>query len=56
MFDYDNYFLNMGISVLSREINSYLGSSYPTDDHRKLLKYLFETFYEFRKKLLFIEQ
>ncbi len=52
MFDYDNYFLNIGISVLSRKINSYLGSNYPTDDHRELLKYLFETFYEFRIKTI----
>ncbi|MCK9330081.1 MAG: hypothetical protein M0Q94_09435 [Candidatus Cloacimonetes bacterium] len=50
IFDYDDYFKNLGLDVLSQLLNSYLASNYPTDQHRKVLESLYENFPDFRGK------
>lgn len=35
---------------MTRNLNEYLGSNYPTDQHRKMLESLYHDFPEFRKK------
>lgn len=51
-FDYDDYFLRLGVEVLTKSLNSYLESNYPTDRHRMILESLYEDFPEFRRKLV----
>jgi len=49
-FDYDAYFIGIGLLVLTRALNEYLGSNYPTDQHRKILESMYHDFPDFRIK------
>lgn len=48
--DYDTYFKELGLSVLARNLNEYLGSNFPTDQHRSLLELLYNDFPDFKRK------
>ncbi len=52
IFDYDGYFKKLGLEILAKSLNSYLGSNYPTDQHRMILESLYEDFPEFRKRAI----
>lgn len=50
--DFDSVFRRLEVENISSSLNSYLGSNYPTDEHRLFIKTLNDKYPEFRLKAI----